>query len=166
MKSWFPNIKPQQNDQANTAVLMEETKPSKKSKLSPATSPLLTEIANPATTSALSMGNKAMRVCHLTPPGPYSTTNLKWLHTSPICSLTAKQPQRTIQNCLTAHKDRDMTQDNSVSSSTDHLSKTKSAPSRPPLAKINAPCLERLLKSTESIITQKGPMGLGSIASA
>lgn len=166
LKSWFPNIKPQRNDQANTAVLMEETTPSKKSKLSPATSPLLTGIANPATTSALSMGNKAMRVCYLPPPGPYSTTNLKWLHTSPIYSPTAKRAQGTVQNCLTAHKESDMTQDNSVSSSTDHRCKTRSAPSRPPPAKINAPCLERLLKSTESIITQKGPMGLGGMASA
>lgn len=33
LKSWFPNIKPQRNDQANTAVLMEETTPSKKSKV-------------------------------------------------------------------------------------------------------------------------------------
>ncbi|XP_039504143.1 uncharacterized protein LOC120460440 [Pimephales promelas] len=164
LKNWFPHIKPQRSDQANTAALMEETNPSKKAKLSPATSPLLTGIANPATTSALSMGNKAMRVSDLTPPGPYSATNLKWLHTSPICSPTAEQAQGTVRNVLTAHRDSDATQDNSVSSSTDRLCKTESTPSRPPPAKINAPCLERLLKSTESIISQKGPVGFGGMA--
>ncbi|XP_016430817.1 uncharacterized protein ciartb [Sinocyclocheilus rhinocerous] len=164
LKNWFPHIKPQRSDQANTAALMEETTLSKKPKLSPATSPLLTGIANPATTSALSMGNKAMRVSDLTPPGPYSATNLKWLHTSPICSLMVEQAQGTVRNFLTSHRDREATQDNSVSSSTDRLCKTESAPSRPPPAKINAPCLERLLKSTESIITQKAPVGLGGMA--
>ncbi|XP_016354788.1 circadian-associated transcriptional repressor [Sinocyclocheilus anshuiensis] len=164
LKNWFPHIKHQRSDQANTAALMEETTLSKKPKLSPSTSPLLTGIANPATTSALFMGNKAMRVSDLTPPGPYSATNLKWLHTSPICSLTAEQALGTVRNFLIAHRDRDTTQDNSVSSSTDHLCKTESAPSRPRPAKINAPCLERLLKSTESIITQKGPVGLGGMA--
>ncbi|XP_016115313.1 circadian-associated transcriptional repressor-like [Sinocyclocheilus grahami] len=164
LKNWFPHIKHQRSDQANTAALMEETTLSKKPKLSPSTSPLLTGIANPATTSALCMGNKAMRVSDLTPPGPYSATNLKWLHTSPICSLTGEQAQGTVRNFLTAHRDRDATQDNSVSSSTDRLCKTESAPSQPRPAKINAPCLERLLKSTESIITQKGPVGLGGMA--
>ncbi|XP_059402737.1 circadian-associated transcriptional repressor-like [Carassius carassius] len=164
LKNWFPHIKPQRSDQANTAALMEETTLSKKPKLSPSTSPLHTGTANPATTSALCVGNKAMRVSDLTLPRPYSATNLKWLHTSPICSLTAEQAQGTVRNFLTAHRDRDATQDNSVSSSTDHLCQTESAPSQPPPAKINAPCLERLLKSTESIITQKGPVGLGGMA--
>ncbi|KAI7811873.1 uncharacterized protein LOC130552217 [Triplophysa rosa] len=158
LKNWFPHIKPQRNNQADTTELMEEATLSKKPKLLPSTSPLLT--GNPATTSAPSMGNKTLRVSDLTPPGPYSATNLKWLHTSPICSPTAEQAQGTVRNYLTAHRERDATQDNSVSSSTDRMcTKTDSTPNRPPLGKINAPCLERLLKSTESIITQKGSAG-------
>ncbi|XP_051976089.1 uncharacterized protein LOC127638553 [Xyrauchen texanus] len=165
LMNWFPHIKPQQNDQANTEDLMEKTNPSKKPKLSPAKSSLLIGIVNPATTSASSMGSKAMRVSDLTPPEPYSAANLKWLHTSPICSPAAEQAQGTVQNFLTAHRDKDTTQDNSVSSSTDRLcSETDSTPSRLPPGKINAPCLERLLKSTESIITQKGSVGMGGMA--
>jgi len=33
LKNWFPHIKPQRSDQANTAALMEETNPSKKAKV-------------------------------------------------------------------------------------------------------------------------------------
>ncbi|XP_051979373.1 uncharacterized protein LOC127640711 [Xyrauchen texanus] len=165
LKNWFPHIKPQRSDQANTADLMEEMTLSKKPKLTPAASALLIGIANPATTSAPSMGSKTMRVRDLTPPGPYSATNLKWLHTTPICSPTSDQAPGTVRNFLTANRDKDVTQDNSVSSSTDSLcSKTDSTPSRPLPGKINAPCLERLLKSTESIITQKGSVGMGGMA--
>lgn len=149
----------------------------------------------------------ALCVRDLTPPGPYSSTNLKWLHTSPICSLTSEQAQGTSLRTtamttmaaaaaaasttagLPAQHDQDLTQDNSVSSSTDAAmnsiangnssgsgkagggtrGKTDSlsqrqpppaAPGRPPLGKINAPCLERLLKATESIITQRGTGGV------
>lgn len=145
----------------------------------------------------------ALCVRDLTPPGPYSSTNLKWLHTSPICSLTSEQAQGTSLRTTTmtttaasttaaqpAQRDQDLTQDNSVSSSTDAAmnsiaggnsnnggngkaggarGKTDSllqrqppptAPGRPPLGKINAPCLERLLKATESIITQRGTGGV------
>lgn len=163
LKNWFPHIKPQRNNEINTTELMEETTLSKKVKLSPVASPLLNTFANPTTTSTPSMGNKAMRVSDLTPPGPYSATNLKWLHTSPICSPTAEQAQGTVRNYLTAHREKDTTQDNSVSSSTDSAyTKTDSTPNRAPPGKINAPCLERLLKSTESIITQKGSVGMAA----
>lgn len=108
---------------------------------------------SPVTVSDPPSGIKALRVTDLTPPGAYSASNLKWLHTSPICSPTAEN--------LLAPRDRDLTQDNSVSSSTDGHVKTDPVPrGPPPPGKINAPCLERLLKSTESIITRKGAGGL------
>lgn len=168
LKSWFPHVKPHQ--QTTAMELTQETAPLKKpklSQLSSAPAPMSIGLVNPATSSAPHMGAKAMRVSDLTPPGPYSATNLKWLHTSPICSPTAEQAQGTVRNFLTAHRNKDVTQDNSVSSSTDtpHLL-TDSMPSRPPPGKINAPCLERLLKSTESIISQKGSGGTGGMAAS
>ncbi|XP_036431944.1 circadian-associated transcriptional repressor [Colossoma macropomum] len=163
LKSWFPHVKPRQ--QATAMELTQETTPLKKPKLSSAPVPMSTGLVNAATSNAPHMGAKAMRVSDLTPPAPYFATNLKWFHTSPICSPTAEQAQGTIRNFLTAHRDKDITQDNSVSSSTDTPQpKTDLMPSRPPLGKINAPCLERLLKSTESIISQKGSGGTGGMA--
>lgn len=112
-----------------------------------------TATESPVPVSEPPAGVKALlRVTDLTPPGAYSASNLKWLHTSPICSPTAEH--------LLAPRDRDLTQDNAVSSSTDGHAKTESVPRGPPPGKINAPCLERLLKSTESIITRKGVGGL------
>lgn len=119
-------------------------------------SPVATTAAvNPVTISDPPAGVKALRVTNLTPPEAYSASNLKWLHTSPICSPTAEQAQAGPRHLLPP-RDRDLTQDNSVSSSTDSHTKTDSVPRGPPPGKINAPCLERLLKSTESIITRKG----------
>lgn len=117
--------------------------------LSPVTT---TAAVSPVTDSDPPAAVKALRVTDLTPPGAYSASNLKWLHTSPICSPTAEHPL--------SPRDRDLTQDNSVSSSTDGHTKTGSVPRGPLPGKINAPCLERLLKSTESIITRKGAGGL------
>lgn len=120
--------------------------------LSPVTT---TAAVNPVTISDPPAGFKALRVTDLTPPEAYSASNLKWLHTSPICSPTAEQDQAGPRH-LPSPRDRDLTQDNSVSSSTDSHTKTDAVPRGPPPGKINAPCLERLLKSTESIITRKG----------
>lgn len=150
LKSWFPTVKPR--DQ-HTVSQTEEAAPAKRAKQSFSTTALPTAAASPVTFSDLHMGAKAMRVTDLTPPGAYSASNLKWLHTSPICSPKADQgPPGTRQPLFP----RALTQDSAVSSSTDIHAQTDSAPSRPPLAKINAPCLERLLKSTESIISRKG----------
>ncbi|XP_026859049.2 circadian-associated transcriptional repressor [Electrophorus electricus] len=154
LKSWFPHVKP--HPQTAATKMTQETAPPKKPKLSSA-------MVSPATTSAPPVGSKALQVSDLTPPGPYSATNLKWLHTTPICSPTAEQAQGTVRNFLTTHSEEDVTQDNSVSSTMDnpHM---EPVPSQPPLGKINAPCLERLLKSTESIISQKGSGGAGNMA--
>ncbi|CAJ1056654.1 circadian-associated transcriptional repressor [Xyrichtys novacula] len=153
LKSWFPNIKLQdQHSDSET----EEAVPTKKLKLSPVT---VTAAVSPFTISEPPAATKALRVTDLTPPGAYSASNLKWLHTSPICSPTAEQAQAGPRH-LQSPRDRDLTQDNAVSSSTDTPTKTDSVPRGPPPGKINAPCLERLLKSTESIISRKGSGGL------
>uniref|UniRef100_A0A671UN48 Circadian-associated transcriptional repressor-like n=1 Tax=Sparus aurata TaxID=8175 RepID=A0A671UN48_SPAAU len=153
LKSWFPNVKLQ--DQL-AATQTEEPVPTKKPKLSSLNTPAA---VSPVTISDPPAGVKPLRVTDLTPPGAYSASNLKWFHTSPICSPTAEQAQAGPRHLL-APRDRDLTQDNAVSSSTDSLTKTDSVPRGPPPGKINAPCLERLLKSTESIITPKGTGGV------
>ncbi|KAK2842299.1 hypothetical protein Q5P01_012499 [Channa striata] len=147
LKSWFPNVKLQDK---LAATETEETV-SKKPKLSPVTT---AAAMSPITVSDPPVGAKALRVTDLTPPGAYSASNLKWLHTSPICSPTAEQAQAGPRHLLSP-RDKDLTQENVVSSSTDSHTKTDSVPRGPPPGKINAPCLERLLKSTESIITRK-----------
>ncbi|KAG7245364.1 hypothetical protein INR49_010814 [Caranx melampygus] len=156
LKSWFPNVKLQ--DQVAVAQT-EEAVPTKKPKLSPVTT---SAAVSPVTMSDPPVGAKALRVTDLTPAGAYSANNLKWLHTSPICSPTAEQAQAGPRHLLSP-RDRDLTQDNAVSSSTDTHTKTDSVPRGLPPGKINAPCLERLLKSTESIITRKETRELDSM---
>lgn len=135
LKSWFPQVKLPEQPPAT-----EEPVPSKKLKLCSST------MMGPFTYTEPVSGPKTLSVTDLTPPGAYSASNMKWLHTSPICSPTAERSRAT---------DSDLTQDSAVSSSTDCHTETKPAPRGPPLGKINAPCLERLLRSTESIITQR-----------
>ncbi|XP_072290581.1 circadian-associated transcriptional repressor [Eucyclogobius newberryi] len=137
LKSWFPQVK---LPELPPVVQTEDAVPSKKPKLCSSLT------ASPFTYTEPESGPKTLRVTDLTPPGPYSASNVKWLHTSPICSPTAEQSQA---------QDRDLTQDSAVSSSTDCHTKTEPSRRGPPLGKINAPCLEKLLKSTESIITQR-----------
>lgn len=147
LKTWFPNI--QLRDQL-TITQSEEALPAKKLKLSAATAPEATSpVSDPPA------GVEALRATDPAAPGAYSASNLKWLHTSPICSHAAERAGR-------GHlpSPRDLTQDSAVSSSTDSRAKTDSAPRCPPPGKINAPCLERLLMSTESIIVRKGTGGL------
>ncbi|XP_039989241.1 circadian-associated transcriptional repressor [Xiphias gladius] len=153
LKSWFPNVKLQ--DQL-AVTQTEEAAATKKPKLSPVTT---SAAVSPVTASDPQVGAKALRVTDLTPAGAYSASNLKWLHTSPICSPTAEQAQAGPRHLLSP-RDRDLTQDNAVSSSTDTHTKTDSVPRGLPPGKINAPCLERLLKSTESIITRKETRGV------
>ncbi|XP_034734000.1 uncharacterized protein LOC117948481 [Etheostoma cragini] len=151
LKSWFPNVK--LRDQLNVTQT-EEAVPFKKQKLSPVTN---TAVVSPITVRDPPAGVNTLRVTDLTPPGAYSASNLKWLHTSPICSPVAEQAQTGSRHLPFP---RDLTQDNAVSSSTDSHTKTDLVPMGPPPGKINAPCLEKLLKSTESIITRKGIGGL------
>lgn len=137
LKSWFPQVKLLEQPPTTQT---EEPVPSKKPKLCSSAT------VGPFTCTEPVSGPKTLSVTDLTPPGAYSASNMKWLHTSPICSPTAEQSRA---------KDRDLTQDSAVSSSTDCHTETKPTPRGPPLGKINAPCLERLLRSTESIITQR-----------
>ncbi|XP_034032338.1 circadian-associated transcriptional repressor [Thalassophryne amazonica] len=153
LKTWFPNVKLPDRLGVSQTV---EVVPTKKLKMSPVTA---SGSVSTITISDPPVGTKALRFTDLTPPGAYSASNLKWLHTSPICSPTADQAQAGPRHLLPP-KDKDVTQDNAVSSSTDSHTKTHSALRGPPLGKINAPCLERLLKSTESIISCKGTGGL------
>ncbi|KAM9496818.1 uncharacterized protein ciartb [Clarias gariepinus] len=158
LKTWFPNIKPSHQ---TTAVETQETALLKKPKLSP---------AGPfdfGTAGASPVVAKAMNATDHMPPAPYSTTHLKWLHTTPICSPTAEQGQRMVRNLLTARRDEDVTQDNSVSSTIDTPElNMDSVPSQPPPGKISAPCLERLLKSTESIINHKASRGASGVGAS
>ncbi|XP_077452122.1 circadian-associated transcriptional repressor [Stigmatopora argus] len=145
LKSWFPNVKAVH--QAEEVLHL-----TKKLKFSSPTTTTAATTTIPASPSAAAAhAAKPLRVTDLTPPGAYSASNLKWLHTSPICSPKATAPLR------------DLTQDSAVSSSTDSPAHRDSAPggprAPPPPGKINAPCLERLLKSTESIISRKGTSG-------
>ncbi|XP_027029150.2 circadian-associated transcriptional repressor [Tachysurus fulvidraco] len=164
LKTWFPNIKP--NYQTTAVELTQETTLLKKPKLSSPPVPISVGLFNSGSTSAFPVAVKAMRGSDHHLPTPYSATNLKWLHTSPICSPTAEQGQRTVRNLLTAHRDEDATQDNSVSSTIDTPElNMDSVPCQPPLGKISAPCLERLLKSTESIINHKSSRGTSNMGS-
>ncbi|KAG7323961.1 hypothetical protein KOW79_011977 [Hemibagrus wyckioides] len=164
LKTWFPNVKP--NHQTTAVELTQETALLKKPKLSSPPAPISAGLFNSGSASVSPVAAKAMRGSDLILPAPYSATNLKWLHTSPICSPTADQGQRTVRNLLTARRDEDATQDNSVSSTIDTPElNMDSVPCHPPPGKISAPCLERLLKSTESIINHKASRGTSNMGS-
>ncbi|KAL4641965.1 circadian-associated transcriptional repressor-like [Arapaima gigas] len=141
LKNWFPDIKPREQD----AVEQDRISPSKKQKLTATALPIMA--ANPVPPGAFPPTATETAL-----PGAYSATHTKWLHTSPICSPTVELTLGRLPPC-----DKDVTQDNAVSSSTDAKPITLAA--RPPLGKINAPCLERLLKSTDSIITCRSTGG-------
>ncbi|TNN86888.1 Circadian-associated transcriptional repressor [Liparis tanakae] len=147
---WFPNVKRQDQVPVTQA---EEAVPTKKPKISPAT---VSAAASPVGVGDPPAGVQTLRAADLAPRAN-SASHLKWLHPSPICSPTAPQAQAGSRHLLSP---RDRTQDNAVSSSTDGHRKTDSVPRGPPPGKINAPCLEKLLKSTESIIVRKGTGGL------
>ncbi|XP_036390404.1 uncharacterized protein LOC118781557 [Megalops cyprinoides] len=144
LRSWFPNVK--SKDQL-ACDQTEETTPSKRKKLCP-----VTTAESPMSLGGPPGSSKALGVSEPTPLGAYSATNLKWLHTSPICSPTAELALGGLRQWPppAPPRDKGVMQDSAVSSSTDSPPE-----SRPPLGKINAPCLERLLKSTESIISRK-----------
>ncbi|XP_066557896.1 circadian-associated transcriptional repressor [Amia ocellicauda] len=153
LKNWFPNVKPRDQHLGDKT---EEAAPSKKLKLSPATTALNLPKATSASLNVLPSSNKAHRNNDLPVTGAFSATNLKWLHTSPICTPSVELALGRLRH-RAGPREKDVMQDNVVSSSTDVQS--DAIATRPPLGKINAPCLERLLKSTESIISHKGTRG-------
>ncbi|XP_041644227.1 circadian-associated transcriptional repressor-like [Cheilinus undulatus] len=91
----------------------------------------------------------------------HSSTRLKWLHTSPICSL--KTPEPTPPRVAASPSSPLPTQDSAVSSTSDlHPDPPRRLPSAPPRIsrgpppfKIISPCLERLLQAKESIIAPR-----------
>nr|XP_006629114.2 PREDICTED: circadian-associated transcriptional repressor [Lepisosteus oculatus]XP_015198991.1 PREDICTED: circadian-associated transcriptional repressor [Lepisosteus oculatus] len=144
LKNWFPHVKP--SDQRLDEET-QDTPPSKKLKMSPSGMTRNAPKASPTSSCVLPPSHKAHRNIELPPSGTTSSTNLKWLHTSPICTPSVEHALGRLGHRAAA-RESDVTQDNAVSSSTDGR--------RPPPGKINAPCLERLLKATESIISHKG----------
>ncbi|XP_076591156.1 uncharacterized protein LOC143323259 [Chaetodon auriga] len=149
LQSWFPHIKAGQRQ-------ADRGSPAKKQKLhhGGASSPLSSSDVEPA------------------PVASYSSTHLKWLHTSPICSLKTPESVHS-QRAATAspppaRRRQEVTQDNAVSSSTDlHAGPLRRPgadprPCRGPLPfKISSPCLERLLQAKESIIAPRTVRGGG-----
>ncbi|XP_058851003.1 circadian-associated transcriptional repressor-like [Acipenser ruthenus] len=145
LKNWFPGVQV-------TNDTKDETTISKKLKM-------CTDTVTPAAAVSIPKADPALPnilpSCNKThgngEPAAFSATNFKWLHTSPICSsslgLALGRHRRTPGG-------QDVMQDNMVSSSTDAW--TNPSHCRPPTSKMNAPCLERLLQSRDSIISDKG----------
>ncbi|KAJ8340760.1 hypothetical protein SKAU_G00353930, partial [Synaphobranchus kaupii] len=164
LKTWFPNVKPIDQQAGDHD---QEAAPSKRQKISPVNMVPPISASIPASLCG-QPSNKAQQVSEVVALGVYSATNLMWLHTSPICSPAEEPSLRGPRNWATPRV-RGVTQDNAVSSSTDPdpegdpAPNTKARPlppqSQPPSGKISAPCLERLLKSTESIVTRRGVGG-------
>ncbi|XP_067351539.1 uncharacterized protein [Channa argus] len=145
LQSWFPHIKP-------NLKLTDDRSPMKKQKY---------HSASPPPSSPVSL-----YASDIEPAASYSSTHLKWLHTSPICSL--KAPESTLDqptasaSALPSHCSQKVTQDNAVSSSTDsHMGPWHHFSANPPVFqgplpfKISSPCLERLLQAKESIISPR-----------
>ncbi|XP_029284501.1 uncharacterized protein LOC115006413 [Cottoperca gobio] len=135
LQSWFPHVRP-------NLTQTDDCTPAKKQKQHHHSS------ASPPPSSP-------MLLC-----SSDSSTRLKWLHMSPICSLktlesTLCQPATAFP--LPARCSQEVTQDNAVSSSTD----LPSGPLHPRLSrgplpfKITLPCLVRLLQAKESIIAPR-----------
>ncbi|XP_022604520.1 circadian-associated transcriptional repressor-like isoform X2 [Seriola dumerili] len=150
LQSWFPHIKP-------SLLHTDDSTPPKKQKHHSSASPP----SSPA----------SLRISDVDPTALYSSTHLKWLHTSPICSLktlesTLGQPAASASP-LSARCSNEATQDNAVSSSTDsHTEPPRRLSANPRLSrgplpfKISSPCLERLLQAKDSIIAPRA-MGDG-----
>ncbi|KAJ8247811.1 hypothetical protein GJAV_G00250790 [Gymnothorax javanicus] len=164
LKTWFPNVKPEDQPTGDHG---QESTPSKRQKISPATVTPSVSTSIPVSLRAQAP-NSSDSKARAAGEAVHSATSLKWLHTSPICSAaeeTGAQPPRN----RAAPGRRAVTQDDAVSSSTDPDPAQERAPDpklRPPpphsfhpSGKISAPCLERLLKSTESIVSRRGVGG-------
>ncbi|XP_035538406.1 circadian-associated transcriptional repressor-like [Morone saxatilis] len=140
LQSWFPNIKP-----------TDDGSPPKKQKHhSSASSP-----PPPPPSSLLCSSDVEPAVA-----ASYSSTHLKWLHTSAVCSLktpesTLSRPAAAAASPLPARCSQEATQDNAVSSSTDRRTGHRLAAEPRLPFKISSPCLERLLKAKDSIIAPR-----------
>ncbi|MBN3284605.1 CIART protein, partial [Polyodon spathula] len=145
LKNWFPAVQV-------TNDTKDETTISKKLKMSTETVTSAAAVSIPKVDPALpNMLPSCNKIHGNGEPAAFSAANFEWLHTSPICS-------SSLRLALGRHRrtpgGQDVTQDNMVSSSTD--TRTNPSHCRPPTGKMNAPCLERLLKSRDSIISDKG----------
>ncbi|KAM9861109.1 uncharacterized protein ACBR49_003505 [Aulostomus maculatus] len=143
LRSWFPHVRPAQTADSDGV---------------PAKKPKLCSGASSAPASPASLGSSDVDLT-----GSYCSTHLKWLHTSPICSL--KLPESTLPTAPSpplARRHLEVTQDNAVSSSSDslarpprHLGAQPRLSQMPLPSKISSPCLERLLQAKGSIITPR-----------
>uniref|UniRef100_A0A0F8AIR0 Uncharacterized protein n=1 Tax=Larimichthys crocea TaxID=215358 RepID=A0A0F8AIR0_LARCR len=155
LQSWFPHIKPNLTDDGVQPKRQKHHHHHGGASLPPPPPPsslasLCSSDVDPASLGSL-----------------YSTTHLKWLHTSPICSLKTPESmlvQRASSSTssstspLPTPLGQEVTQDNAVSSSTDSHKTTTPLRrlGRGRLAfKISSPCLERLLQAKESIIAPR-----------
>ncbi|KAF7656414.1 hypothetical protein LDENG_00041720 [Lucifuga dentata] len=151
LHSWFPHIK------ANV-TLTDDGTPAKKQKLHQA--------AMPPPSLCSSDDDMALRAAEGPPRRPYSTTHLRWLHTSPICSFKTPEPSLSRPSASTSPSPAQLrpgvTQDSAVSSSTDsrpgpprRLSANPRLSQGPVPLKVSSPCLVRLLQAKESIISPR-----------
>nr|XP_020441281.1 uncharacterized protein LOC109951246 isoform X2 [Monopterus albus] len=134
LQSWFPHIKPHRPQ-------CEDGNPAKKQKHHCSASP------SPSSSN-------------IKPAASCSFTHLKWLHTSPVCSM--KIPASTLsQPAASTRCSQEVTQDNAVSSSTDshtetlHRLSTNCLSQRPLPFQISSPCLKGLLQAKDSIIAPR-----------
>ncbi|XP_070687581.1 circadian-associated transcriptional repressor-like [Pempheris klunzingeri] len=151
LQSWFPHIKPNLNHEDQSAPAKKQKRHGNASPPPPCPASLWSSDVEPPLAASR------------------SSTRLKWLHTSPICS--AKTPESTLApsaaaaaaaSPLPARCSQEVTQDNAVSSSTDlhtgsprRLDVNPRLSRGPPPFKIRSPCLERLLQAKESIIAPR-----------
>ncbi|KAJ7994494.1 hypothetical protein DPEC_G00250070 [Dallia pectoralis] len=191
LHSWFPHIRPYQHPEPDLHTNNQEdhSPPPKKHKLSHV-------LVLPLPPSSLPDGSPpecgqhpALRPCDAPLSGSnpcYSSTHLKLVHTSPVCSSKTERalqeapglgkpvsrcPLRSSPNLPADH--REQTQDDAVSSSTDvrgspidmypqtlpHRALPRDHRQGPPSGKISSPCLERLLQSKKSIISLRNTGG-------
>ncbi|XP_068189030.1 circadian-associated transcriptional repressor-like [Antennarius striatus] len=137
LQSWFPHIKPALTQRDNSTPVKKQKHHS----------------------SAFPPPSSLVWLCS-SDVERYASTHLKWLHTSPICSL--RTPDPSLSRCAASTSQLEATQDNAVSSSTDlrtrppwPLGANAGLTQGPPPFKISSPCLERLLQAKESIIAPR-----------
>lgn len=143
LRSWFPHVKPNQTDGGTPAKKLKH---------------------HSCSASAASSSPSLLCNSDMDSVASNSSTSLKWLHTSPICSLTPPEssPCLPVTSTPPARCSQEVTQDSAVSSSSDSLAgiphslHPQPRPCQAPTPfKISLPCLERLLQTKDSIITPR-----------